>query len=131
KGICHQVTYAPPASGGKGWAGVYWQYPANNWGTKPGYPMPPGAKKVSFFAKGAKGGEKVTFLAGGIAPSGSPHTDGVSAKTDLTLTADWAPYSIDISGQIYTEVLGGFGWTMVGTDAATSGSFFVDDIRWE
>src|SRR3954452_23930957 len=65
-GSCHSIVYAPPTSGGEGWAGVYWQYPANNWGTKPGYGIPAGAKKVTFKAKGAAGGEKVAFLAGGI-----------------------------------------------------------------
>jgi hypothetical protein len=131
KGDCHQVTYSPPASGGKGWAGVYWQYPANNWGTKPGYAVAAGAKKVSFWAKGAKGGEKLTFLAGGIAAPGAAYQDSVSAKAEVTLTTEWAPYSIDIAGQTYTEVLGGFGWTMKGPDATPTGKFYVDDIRWE
>src|SRR5439155_12886514 len=54
-GACHVVTYMPPATAGMGWGGVYWQYPANNWGTKPGYAMPSGAKKVSFSAMGSKG----------------------------------------------------------------------------
>lgn len=130
-GSCHAVTYAPPASGGMGWAGVYWQYPANNWGAKAGYPIPAGAKKVTFSAKGAKGGEKVTFLAGGIVNAGAAYTDSIKAMTTVTLTADWAPYSIDLSGQSYTQVLGGFGWTMAAADAAASGTFYVDDIQWQ
>ncbi|MGZ3426082.1 MAG: hypothetical protein ACXVCV_05495 [Polyangia bacterium] len=130
-GSCHAVTYAPPASGGMGWGGVYWQYPANNWGTKAGFDLPPGAKKVTFQAKGAKGGEKVTFLAGGIVGAGMPYTDSVKATTTVTLTTSWAPYSLDLSGQSYTQVLGGFGWTMTSMDAGASGGFFVDDIQWQ
>ena len=130
-GSCHTVSYAPPASAGMGWAGVYWQYPANNWGMKAGYAVPAGAKKVSFQAKGAKGGEKVTFLAGGIIGAGNPYTDSIKATATVTLTADWAPYSLDLSGQSYSQVLGGFGWTMTATDAAVSGSFFVDDVQWQ
>jgi len=130
-GSCHVVVYAPPASGGMGWGGVYWQYPANNWGMKPGYAIPAGAKKVTFQAKGAKGGEKVTFLAGGIIDAGKPYTDSVKATAMVVLTADWAPYTIDLSGQSYTQVLGGFGWTMAATDAAASGTFYVDDIQWQ
>jgi hypothetical protein len=129
-GSCHIVGYTPPASGGMGWAGVYWQYPANNWGMKAGYAIPAGAKKVTFQAKGQKGGEKVTFLAGGIIGAANPYTDSVKATTMVTLTADWAPYTIDLSGQGYTQVLGGFGWTMAATDAGTSAGFFVDDIEW-
>jgi len=130
-GSCHSVTYAPPGSGGNGWAGVYWQYPSNNWGTKAGYAIPAGAKKVTFKARGAVGGEKVTFLAGGIINAGSPYTDSLKATATVTLTKDWAPYSLDLSGQTYAQVLGGFGWTMAATDAASSGSFFVDDIAWQ
>jgi hypothetical protein len=130
-GSCHVITYAPPASGGMGWGGVYWQYPANNWGTKSGYAVPAGAKKVSFQAKGAKGGEKVQFLAGGIVGAMQPYTDSIKATATVTLTTTWAAYSIDLTGQSYTSVLGGFGWTMTATDAGTSGGFFVDDIQWQ
>jgi hypothetical protein len=130
-GSCHVITYAPPASGGQGWGGVYWQYPANNWGTKAGYAVPAGAKKVTFQAKGAKGGEKVQFLAGGIVGAMQPYTDSIKATTTVTLTTSWAAYSIDLTGQSYTSVLGGFGWTMTSMDAGTSGGFFVDDIQWQ
>lgn len=130
-GQCHQITYAPPDAGGKGWAGVYWQYPANNWGTKAGYAMPPGAGKVTFWAKGAAGGEQVTFLAGGIAGAGSAFQDTVKSQVKTTLTTTWAQYSIDISGQAYTQVIGGFGWTMTATSAAMSGRFYVDGIEWQ
>jgi hypothetical protein len=130
-GSCHVITYAPPASGGMGWGGVYWQFPANNWGTKAGFAVPSGAKKVTFQAKGKNGGEKVTFLAGGIINAGSMYTDSIKATTTVTLTAAWAPYTIDLTGQSYTSVLGGFGWTMTATDAGASGGFFVDDIQWQ
>jgi hypothetical protein len=130
-GSCHAVTYTPPASAGMGWGGVYWQYPANNWGTKPGFAMPSGAKKLTFQARGAKGGEKITFLAGGIQGAGNPYTDSIKASVTITLTNAWSPYEIDLSGQSYTQVLGGFGWTMAATDAGTSAAFFVDDIEWQ
>lgn len=130
-GSCHTVAYVPPAANGMGWAGVYWQYPANNWGTKPGYAIPSGAKKVTFQAKGQKGGEKVTFLAGGIIGAGNPYTDSLKATVTVTLTADWQPYSLDLSGQSYSQVLGGFGWTMTAGDAGASGGFSVDDIQWQ
>jgi hypothetical protein len=130
-GICHTITYTPPTTGGMGWAGVYWQYPSNNWGTKAGFPMPPGATKVTFQAKGAKGGEIVKFLAGGIINAGSPYTDSVKATVSATLTTSWAPYTIDLTGQSYAQVIGGFGWTMAAMDAGTSGTFYVDDIQWQ
>ena len=53
-----------------------------------------------------------------------------TARLDVTLTNAWAPYSIDLSGQSYTQVLGGFGWTMAATDAGATGAFFVDDMLY-
>jgi hypothetical protein len=130
-GACHSVVYTPPAANGMGWAGVYWQYPANNWGEKAGFAIPAGATKVTFQAKGLKGGEKVTFLAGGIINAGKPYTDSLKATVQVTLTTSWAPYSIDLTGQSYSQVLGGYGWTMAAADAGASGGFFVDDIEWQ
>jgi hypothetical protein len=34
RGNCYQFTYTPP--GEKLWAGVFWAFPANNWGAEPG-----------------------------------------------------------------------------------------------
>jgi hypothetical protein len=42
----------------KGWAGLYWQHPDNNWGDEPGVDLT-GAKRISFYARGERGGEIV------------------------------------------------------------------------
>ena len=53
---CMRVTYL--AKGKKTWAGIIWQNPPNNWGNlKGGYNLR-GAKQVSFWARGEKGGER-------------------------------------------------------------------------
>jgi hypothetical protein len=127
RGTCHQVKYTP--LGASKWAGVFWQSPANNWGDKPGYSIPGGATKVTFQARGAKGGEKVSFQVGGI--TGKAYQDGLKASLVVTLTPTWAPYSIDISSQAYGQVLGGFCWTMAAADAGAAANFFIDDIRWQ
>ena len=31
---CIKIAYSPDASGGARWVGIYWQNPANNWGSK-------------------------------------------------------------------------------------------------
>jgi len=131
KGVCHQASYTPPATTPMLWAGVYWQYPSNNWGEKNGFPVPPGATQVTFYAKGSVGGEKVTFLAGGIADPAKAHQDTLKSSVDVTLTTTWTAYTISVSGQSYTDILGGFGWTMKAVDAHTGGSFFIDDIQWQ
>ncbi len=128
-GICHMITYVPPDPAVKGWAGIYWQYPDGNWGNIPGYNIPVGATRVTFQAKGSKGGEKIKFFVGGIV--GSANSDTVNANVVVTLTDAWAPYTISLTGQSYTQVLGGFGWSMGADDAkASSGVFYIDDIQW-
>ena len=46
------------------WGGVVWQSPANDWGDQPGGLDLTGAKTLTFWARGAQGGEVVTFLFG-------------------------------------------------------------------
>jgi hypothetical protein len=74
-GKCHKFTWTPitPATS---YAGIYWQYPANNWGTTslPGQTLPAGAKSLSFWAWGEKGGETLTFFAG-LSPNDGFHVN--------------------------------------------------------
>ncbi|MBI3252713.1 MAG: hypothetical protein HYZ52_05320, partial [Candidatus Omnitrophica bacterium] len=53
-----KVSYSNKATQGARWAGVYWQNPPNNWGTRPGGYDLTGAKKLTFWARGEKGGER-------------------------------------------------------------------------
>jgi hypothetical protein len=130
-GVCHVATYAP-VTGGPGWGGVYWQYPANNWGTMMGFTVPSGATSVAFWAKGQAGGEKVTFLVGGLSAPGNPYQDTISAKRTVSLTSAWTQYEIDLSGKSYSTVIGGFGWQMSAMDVASPpAKFFVDGIEWQ
>jgi hypothetical protein len=126
-GSCHTVIYTPLApctpiaypSGAttQGWAGIVWQHPSGNWGTSPGYLIPPGATKLSFWAKGAAGGEALSFFVGGTgygaAPTASaPCADPVSASIKATLTTTWTQYTIPLGGTYGTGVLTGFGFSL-------------------
>ncbi len=57
-GTAIRIDYS--ATGTQGWAGVYWQEPANNWGTVPdaGFDLS-GVSRLTFWARGANGGEMV------------------------------------------------------------------------
>ena len=62
-----QFIYNAKKSQGQGWAGVYWQNPANNWGNKKGGFDLSGMNKLTFWARGAKGGEVIQkVMIGGI-----------------------------------------------------------------
>jgi hypothetical protein len=142
-GSCHTVIYtdAPPdASALKGWAGVVWQFPANNWGTSPGLAVPAGATAVTFYARGATGQEKVAFDVGGIGfgtppTTAAPCVDTVSdGLPKTTLSTTWTQYTISLSGQTYPGgVIGGFTWIGAAADSppdASAITFYIDDIQW-
>jgi hypothetical protein len=148
-GNCHPVTYQPlPAGVGvQGWAGVLWQHPMNNWGTAAGYAIPPGATKVSFWARGQLGGEIVSFVVGfAVTPTpAAPCFDHVSAQlSNQALGTTWTHYTIPLNGQSYASgVIVPFGFILAAAgqpardagagDAAAQApvAFFVDDIEWQ
>jgi hypothetical protein len=120
KGACWKVTFVPfpksiqPGSmpgttkigggPGYGWAGAFWQYPENNWGTLGGgYPIPPGANTVSFWARGKDGGEKVRFFTGeGLNDPCSDYEATASTNAVFPSPPAWTRYTIDITGLDYS-----------------------------
>ena len=46
RGNCYRFVYRP---GEEKWAGVYWQHPANNWGSQPGRSVATSFERVRFF----------------------------------------------------------------------------------
>jgi hypothetical protein len=138
KGNCYKITYKPqPPETGPAWGGVYWQYPDNNWGDKPGKRIAQGATKVSFYAASESASEQVTFRVGGIQNAGAPHQDSLKVDLVQTLTPTLTQYSIDVRGETYDEVLGPFAWLITTYEPAkwATGAapivFYLDDIHWE
>jgi hypothetical protein len=128
---CIRVEYKN--NSGTRWAGIYWQHPANNWGNVPnvGFNLQD-AKKVSFWARGDKGGEIVNeFKIGGIL-SGE-HIDSDSASIGpVQLTKEWKKYEIDLTGRDLSYVIGGFCWaTNIDVNDPEGIIFFLDEIKYE
>jgi hypothetical protein len=100
----------------KGWAGIYWQHPDKNWGDKPGLSLV-GAKRISFYARGERGGEIVEFISGGI-DSGKKYKDKFKEPIGpFPLNKNWTKYVIDLSKlkpQQLSNVIGGFAWVASG-----------------
>jgi hypothetical protein len=127
---CIQFTYTAKKSQGQGWGGIYWQNPANNWGSKKGGFDLTGMTKLTFWARGAKGGEKIQkFVVGGI---GGTYPD--SAKVEigpLELTDTWKQYTLNLVDKDLSYINGAFGWTIT-ADLNPEGSvFYIDDIKFE
>jgi hypothetical protein len=125
-GKCHKFSWTPitPATS---YAGVYWLYPDNNWGKTnlPGQMLPAGAKSISFWAWGQKGGETITFFAG-LSPNDGFHV----VSSPLALTTTPTQYTISLLKVSYSTVISGFGWS-AGAQGAGPTVFFLDDVEWQ
>ena len=116
----------------KGTSGISWQHPVNDWGMQPGGYDFTGAKKLIFSARGAKGGEVVTFGAGYLTKETQPgmkYYDSARVLQAVTLTTEWKEYTIDVSGKNLSLLKSGFFWS---AEAGTAPiNFFVADVRFE
>lgn len=127
---CIKIEYLPLASQGARWAGIYWQYPENNWGTVDKSYQLSGIKKLTFWVKGEKGSEQIQeFKVGGIA---GEYGDSDSASIGpVILTVDWKQYEINLSGKDLSRIIGGFAWS-TNLDVNPEGAvFYLDDIKFE
>jgi hypothetical protein len=125
---CIHIAYKPQ-SGEPGWAGVYWLPPQldpkQDWGSQVTGVNLRGALRLTFGARGAQGGERVTLFVGGIqGPKGDSLHD--KRSLDLTLTPEWREYSINLNGADVSQVVGAFGWV-----AAEHVEFWLDAVRFE
>lgn len=127
---CMRVSYTALRKQGAGWAGVYWQEPANNWGNVPGGFDLTGRKKLSFYAKGEKGGEVITeFKMGGIQ---GVYSDSTSMSIGpIVLTPDWQKYVIDLEGEDLSNVIGGFAFIISDMENPDGAIFYIDEIAYE
>jgi len=113
KGFDTTVIQLSYRKGPKGWAGIYWQYPDGNWGTHMGRNLL-GASKITFFAKGAQGGEIVEFKSGGIRGRYKDSYEVSLGK--VVLKKNWEKYTIVLSASDLSTVIGVFAWVVTAAD---------------
>jgi hypothetical protein len=121
---CIKLQYSAPDK----WGGIIWQDPPSDWGDKPGGHDLTGAAKLTFWARGEAGGERVKFVFGVIKPE-KPHSDSASGEMEAVLTKEWTQYSIDLTGKNLSRIKTGFGWTVGGQGKPIT--FYLDDIKYE
>jgi hypothetical protein len=126
---CIKITYTGEPTQGSGWAGVFWQNPENNWGSKDGGFNLSAAKKLNFWARGKKGGEKLEFKVGGITGE-YPDSDMIGIGP-LELTNEWKQYTIDLEGVDLSYISGGFVWSSNRLDNPDGFVVYLDDIIYE
>jgi hypothetical protein len=127
---CMKVTYSAKGTQGANWAGIFWQEPVNNWGDKSGGYDLSHFKKLTFWARGAKGGEKINeFKVGGI--TGENGDSDSSSIGPVSLTPDWKQYTIDLSNKNLGHIVGGFAWSTSRDSNPQGATFYLDQIRFE
>jgi hypothetical protein len=100
-----------------------------------------GAARLTFWARGAVGGERIEFFMGGVGRdplSGTPlqpYPDSTVRRpttgTIFTLSANWQQFTVDLSGANLSYIVGGFGWVANAPNTLTGVEFFVDDVQYE
>lgn len=124
KKACLKAQY----KAGDNFGGVVWQNPANNWGDQVGGFNLRGATKLTFWARGEDGDERVDFKFG-ILGSDKHYSDSANGETNVTLTKEWKKYEIDLSGKDMSRILTAFCWVVEGQ--GTPVTFYLDDVRYE
>lgn len=124
-----QFTYSAKKSQGQGWAGVYWQNPSNNWGKiKGGYDLT-GVNKLTFWARGEKGGEVLQKV--GVGGIGGDYPDTTSVEFGpIVLTSEWQQYTINLVGKDLSYINGGFFWVVNADQNQAGATFYIDDIKY-
>jgi hypothetical protein len=127
---CIKVTYSGKVSQGARWAGMYWQNPPNNWGNVDGGFDLSKATKITFWARGEKGSERIEeFKIGGLMGE-FPDSDAASIGP-VILTKEWKQYVIDLKGKDLNYISGGFAWS-TNIDVNPEGAvFYLDEIKYE
>lgn len=114
---------------GGNWAGVVWQNPPDDWGDKDGGFNLSGAKKLTFWARGENGGEKMKFGFGLLGRDKKFYDTGKKETPEVTLTKDWKQYSLDLDGLNLNRIKSGFYWTLAGQGKPIT--FYLDRIVFE
>ena len=87
-----------------------------------------GAQSLTFWARGARGGERIKFGVGIIKPD-KKYFDTARVEREFTLTNTWQQYSLDLRDKDLSRIKTGFLWTMEAQGETTS--CYLDAIRFE
>lgn len=125
-----KVQYLAKGAQGANWAGMFWQQPPNNWGDKPGGYDLSNMKRLTFWARGAEGGEKIAeFKVGGI--TGEHGDSDAQSMGPVVLTKDWKKYTIDLADKNLSNIVGGFCWSASRDDNPNGFTLYLDNIQFE
>jgi hypothetical protein len=122
---CLKVEYRAAGD----WGGVVWQSPADDWGDRPGGYDLDGAARLSFRARGERGGEVVSFEFGLYDRDKKFYDTAMGKLERVTLGKGWTRHEIDLADKDLSRIKSGFCWTVAGPGEPVT--FYLDDIRYE
>lgn len=111
-----------------GWGGVVWQHPENDWGEKPGGLDLSDATKLTFWARGSEGGERVN-VGFGVLGREKTYFDTGKIETEINLTQEWKKFSLDVSKADLTRIKTGFFWSVASKGKPLT--FYLDAVQFE
>ena len=117
---CVKVVYSAP----DGWAAVAWRNPADSWGDVLGGLDLTGAGRLTVWARGDRGGERVKLGLGGVG-EGKPYADTGEAVAEFTLTDEWKEYTIDLTAADLARIQTGLKWVVAGQGRPVT--FYLDE----
>ncbi|MBV9079984.1 MAG: hypothetical protein JO102_02570 [Elusimicrobia bacterium] len=127
---CIQIKYTAERKQGNGWAGIYWQHPANNWGDKRGGFDLSAYSKVTFEARGENGDEQIDkFFIGGITGQTEEGDSDEASISPVTLTKEWKTYEISLKGLDMSHIIGGFGFAANADSNPNGFTLYLDNIK--
>ena len=127
---CIRITYRPSSNKAE-FSGLYWLNPLNNWGTvKGGYDLT-GKTSLTFWARGAKGGERISQFVAGAVEVNQYQDSSTTWLSGVTLTREWKQYKIDLTGKDLSSISGGFGLIILAASNPDGCVFYLDDIKYE
>lgn len=125
-----QITYTP--QGPNQWAGIYWWDPPDAyWANKDGGFNVSCATKLTFWARGEKGGEKAEFKVGGLKGTYQDSLQPAFSTGPIVLTKGWKPYTLDLKGKDLSHIIGGFVWVTNKPSNSDGATIYLDEIRFE
>ena len=124
-GRCIRVDFT---GGVDQWGGVAWQNPPNNWGDLEGGQDVRGAVELEVWARGDKGGERVTFAVGMLGKDKDHYDSAVVEKPQVILSKKWKRYRIKLKRKDLSSLKTGFVVSWPG--ASEPVRFYLDRIRF-
>ena len=144
RGYCYDFTYLK--IGPIKWAGVYWVYPANNWGSRAGRRVENSKafKQVRFYAASDIPDLRVSFFYGGISDALLPNHDDISDFTAFDVSTEWRQFRMVLppEGLDFSRLIGAFGWSVAYPNGEASSKnvypagdrpfhIYLNDIVWD